>query len=93
MKAGEKRVGGKGKKKSRSRAEDLGKGGVDGGLRFHLVVPFPVRYGTVITRSKDSLGIKIYIREARLIFLFLTLHVARYIDRFSLGIFHGMEGG
>ncbi|CAM9797625.1 unnamed protein product, partial [Hapterophycus canaliculatus] len=42
--APEKRDGGKGKKKRKAATEDLGRGGVDGGLRYLAVLPFPVAH-------------------------------------------------
>ncbi|CAN0424901.1 unnamed protein product, partial [Ectocarpus sp. 12 AP-2014] len=42
MHAPEKKDGGKGKKKRKGTSEDLSRGGVDGGLRFLAILPFPV---------------------------------------------------
>ncbi|CAM9285124.1 unnamed protein product [Scytosiphon promiscuus] len=58
--APEKKDGGKGKKKRKSASEDLGRGGVDGGLRCLAVMPFPVDNVEENSRENHGLELTVY---------------------------------
>lgn len=63
MDAPEKRE--KGKKKRKGATEDLSRGGVDGGLRYTVVMPYPVRDVGELVVGDHGLTVMVYVHEVR----------------------------
>ncbi|CAM9789473.1 unnamed protein product, partial [Ectocarpus sp. 13 AM-2016] len=73
MHAPEKKDGGKGKKKRKGTSEDLSRGGVDGGLRFLAILPFPVESAYDGGGGSDELFVIVHTYEDHMLNPFVNV--------------------